>query len=217
VIEVANQAKAKIEEAFKKSGAPAADARAFANAAPEDLQRLQQAVEEANQKMQDQTDRIAQYNPMMEDVARRQEADVQVAKMQYELVKQQAQAAEGVSDRTVDLVRGMMQDAAAVQARQMKDSMDAVQAKMDVITSKERFAAPEASAQRLDAVLKTTAATLGQVQADRDKLSTRESSIIQREAEIGRREATITKRDKQVEQRLAFAVNEAEQEKRLEK
>jgi phosphoglycerate-specific signal transduction histidine kinase len=98
MIEIANQAKAKIEEAFKKSGAPAADARAFANASPEDLQRLQQAVDEVNHRLQDNTDRIAQYQQMISDVARRQDADAQVAKMQYELVKQQAQAAEGASD-----------------------------------------------------------------------------------------------------------------------
>jgi chromosome segregation ATPase len=63
-------------------------------------------------------------------------------------------------------------------------------------------------------MLRTTAATLGQVQADRDKLSAKESSIIQREAEISRREATINERDKEIEQRLASAVNEAEQEKK---
>jgi 50S ribosomal subunit-associated GTPase HflX len=80
---------------------------------------------------------------MISDVARRQEAEAQVAKMQYELVKQQAQQAEGVSDRTVGLVRGMMQDAAEAQARQMKDSMEAIQAKMETITSSARFAEPE--------------------------------------------------------------------------
>jgi ABC-type branched-subunit amino acid transport system substrate-binding protein len=55
LIEVVNQAKAKTEEAFKKSGAPAADARAFANVAPQDLQRLQQAVDELNHKLQGNT------------------------------------------------------------------------------------------------------------------------------------------------------------------
>jgi DNA repair exonuclease SbcCD ATPase subunit len=135
--------------------------------------------------------------------------------MQYELVRQQAQAAEGVPERTVNMVRGMMQDAAEIQARQMKDSMDAIRARMDTITSKTRFAKPEAAAQRLDDMLKTTAATLGQVQADQDRLSAQESSIIQRESAIGRREATINERDKRIEQRLASAANEAEQEKKM--
>jgi hypothetical protein len=65
LIEIANRAKAKIEDAFKRAGAPAADAdadadaRAFANASPEDLQRLQQDVEEVNHELEDNTDRIA--------------------------------------------------------------------------------------------------------------------------------------------------------------
>jgi hypothetical protein len=79
---------------------------------------------------------------------------------------------------------------------------------METITSKERFTEPEATALRLDEMLKTTATTLGQVQADRDRLSERESSIIKREAEIGRREATINERDKEIEQRLGKSPRE---------
>jgi molecular chaperone GrpE (heat shock protein) len=101
MIEIANQAKAKIEEAFKQAGAPAGDARAFANAGPQDLQRLQQAVDEVNHKLSDNTDRIAQYQEMMENVQRRQAAEMETARAQYEMVKQQAQNQEGVSEQTV--------------------------------------------------------------------------------------------------------------------
>jgi molecular chaperone GrpE (heat shock protein) len=80
MIEVANQAKAKIEEAFEKSGAPPGDARAFANAAPQDLQRLQQAVDEINSKFRDQTDRIAQYTDSISNVQRRIEAEAETAR-----------------------------------------------------------------------------------------------------------------------------------------
>jgi hypothetical protein len=61
-------------------------------------------------------------------------------------------------------------------------------------------------------MMKTTAATVGQVQADRDKLSAKESLLLQCEAELGRRESTILEKDKEIEQRLSFAVNQAKQE-----
>jgi hypothetical protein len=152
---------------------------------------------------------------MISDVQRRQEPEAATAQMQYELVRQQAQIAEGVPERPVNMVRGMVQDATDAQARQIRDSMEAMQTKMDTVTGKSRFAEPEAAAPRLDTMLKTTAATLGQVQADRDKLNELQSSILQREAEIGRREATINERDVQIEQRLASATNEAAQEKKM--
>jgi hypothetical protein len=48
------------------------------------------------------------------------------------------------------MMKSMMQDAAQAQADQLRNSMDLLDSRMQELTSKTRFAAPEADAQRLE-------------------------------------------------------------------
>jgi hypothetical protein len=165
-----------------------------------------------NAHFQEQTDRIAQYQESISDVQRRQEAEAEKTRLTYELVKQQAQQAEGVSESTVNMMKSMMQDAAETQAQQLRSSMDAMESRMKEIVSQKRFAAPEAAAQKLEGIMRDTAQTLGELRADRDKLRSQQAATMKHEADVGRREATLDERDNQLKQRFAAANSDLENE-----